>query len=390
MPISRRAPRRLARASPARAAARLLACAFLLSTCKKVDGAQDDEPPAVAVRIAPVVRADVVRTVDLVGTLEPLPGSDVKLGPTVAGRLAEVLVTEGDRAVAGQVLARLDTTSLRDAVRQAEAQLAQARAAAANAATKLSRARQAFDAGVAAQQEVDDAALQDESARAAVRTAEAALSTARNQLERGELKAPFDGVVARVAAAAGEPVDPSKMVVEVARVEVLDLRAPVAQAQAALLRPGQSASVETEAQPGKLFPAQVTAVSPVVDPTTGAALARVRVPNPEGTLRANAVARGHVVVDVHKAALVVPKSAIVGGPEGPGVEVVDQGKAKRVPVQTGYADGERVEILSGVTENQQVIVQGAYAIPDGTPVQPQEPASTRPSETSAAPPKERN
>jgi membrane fusion protein (multidrug efflux system) len=177
------------------------------------------------------------------------------------------------------------------------------------------------------------------------------------------------------------------MVVEVARVDVLELRAPVAPAQAALLRAGQEASVETEAQPGRRFPAQVTAISPVVDPTTGAALARVRVSNQEGTLRANAVGRGRVVVDVHKAALVVPKPAIVGGPEGPGVELVEQGKAKRVPVQTGYGDGERVEVLSGVTENQQVIVQGAFAIPDGTPVQPQDPATSRPSETSATPAK---
>jgi membrane fusion protein (multidrug efflux system) len=365
----------------------LVACALSLSACKNAGDAHEDQPSPVPVRIASVVRADIARTVDLVGTLEPLPGSDVKLGPIVAGRLEQVLVTEGDRVRAAQVLARLDPTPLRDAVRQAEAQLAQARALEANAAAKLARARQALSEGVAAQQEVEDATLQDESSRAAVRTAKAALSTARNQLVRGDLKAPFDGVVAKIAAAAGEPVDPSRMVVEVARVDVLELRAPVAPAQAALLRAGQEASVETEAQPGRRFPAQVTAISPVVDPTTGAALARVRVSNQEGTLRANAVGRGRVVVDVHKAALVVPKPAIVGGPEGPGVELVEQGKAKRVPVQTGYGDGERVEVLSGVTENQQVIVQGAFAIPDGTPVQPQDPATSRPSETSATPAK---
>ena len=72
-----------------------------------------------------------------------------------------------DSVRAGQLLARLDPTPLRDAMLQAEAQLAQARAQASNAATKLSRARQAQQAGVAAQQEVDDAALQDESAPAA-------------------------------------------------------------------------------------------------------------------------------------------------------------------------------------------------------------------------------
>jgi RND family efflux transporter MFP subunit len=344
-----------------------LACAVLLSACRKAEESQD-QPAAVPVRVAKVARSDIARVVDLAGTLEPPPGFDVKLGTIVAGRLAQVLVTEGDRVREGQVLARLDPTPLRDAVRQAEAQLSQAKAQAANAATRLSRARQAFAAGVAAQQEVDDGGLQDESARAAVRTAEAALSTARNQLARGELRAPFDGVVARVGAAAGEPVDPSKMVVEVARVEVLELRAPVAPSQAASLRAGQPATVETEAQPGMRLPGEVSAVASVVDPATGSALVRVRVANGEGLLRANATGRGRVVIDVHQAALVVPKPAIVGGPDGPGVEVVENDKAKRVAVRTGYDDGERVEVLAGLAEGQLIIVQGAYAVPDGTPV----------------------
>ncbi len=365
-----------------------LASAVLLAACRNANEAQE-QPAAVPVRIAIVARSDIARLVDLAGTLEPPPGFDVKLAPIVAGRLAQVLVTEGDRVRAGQTLARLDGTPLRDAVQQAEAQLAQAQAQASNAATKLSRARQAVAAGVAAQQEADDASLQDQSARAAVRTAQAALSIANNQLARSELKAPFDGVVAKVSAAAGEPVDPSKMVVEVAHIESLELRAPVAPSQAALLRAGQPATVETEAQPGMRFLGEVIAVASVIDPATGSALVRIRVPNGQRILRANVVGRARVVVDLHRAALVVPKDAIVGGPDGPGVEFVESGKAKRVAVTTGYEDGEQVEILAGISENQPIIVQGAYGIPDGTPVQPQgEKPDAGPAETRAARPKD--
>jgi membrane fusion protein (multidrug efflux system) len=359
----------------------LLAGAVLLAACRK-GGEPEDQPSAVPVRVAQVARGDIARIVDLAGTLEPPPGFDVKLAPTVAGRLGQVLVADGDQVRAGQALARLDAIPLRDAVQQAEAQLSQARAQASNAATKLSRARQAVTAGVAPQQEADDAALQDQSARAAVRTAQAAVSIARNQLARSELKAPFDGVVVRVAAAAGELVDPSKMVIEVARIESLELRAPVAPSQATLLRAGQPATVETEAQPGVRFPGQVVAVTSVVDPATGSALVRIRVPNEKRVLRANVAGRCRVVVDVHKGALVVPRDAIVGGPDGPGVELVEQDKAKRVPVTLGYEDGERVEVLTGPSENQPIIVQGAYAIPDGTPVAPQrEKADASPPET---------
>jgi len=367
---------------------RVFASAILLWSCKKAEEAKD-EPVVVSVQLAQVARGEIARVVDLAGTLEALPGFDVKMGPLVAGRLAQVLVTEGDRVRSGQPLARLDATSLRAAVQQAEAQLVQARAQASNAATRLSRAREALAAGVAAQQEVDDARLQDESARAAVRTAQAALSTARSQLERAELRAPFDGVVAKVAAAAGEPVDPSKMIVEVTRVDVLELRAPVAPSQASLLHEGQPATVETEAQPGTRVPGKVAAVGSVADPATGTVLARVRVANGQDVLRANTAARGRVVVDVHRDALVVPKAAIVAGAEGPGLEIVENGKAKRVPVKTGYEDGERMEVLAGVSEKQQIIVQGAYAIPDGTLVQPRpEEADAGRAETSPTPVKE--
>jgi RND family efflux transporter MFP subunit len=285
---------------------------------------------------------------------------DVKLAPLVQGRLAQVVVAEGDRVHKGQLLARLESTALRDAVAQAEAQLAQGRALAANAETKLSRSMQAFDAGVAAGQEVDDARLQEQSARAAVRTAEAGLSTAKNQQARGELRAPFDGVVARISAASGEPVDPSKTVVEVARVETLELRAPVAPSLAPLLRAGQRATVAGA-------PAVVFAVAPVVDPATGSLLVRIRLSNPDGAFKANSAAHARIVADVHRGVLTVPKAALTGG-DPPSLEIVDQGKAKQVTVKTGYDDGERVEISQGLHGGETVIVQGGYAVPDGSPV----------------------
>jgi membrane fusion protein (multidrug efflux system) len=179
------------------------------------------------------------------------------------------------------------------------------------------------------------------------------------------------------------------MIVEVARIDVLELRAPVSPSQAALLRQGQPATIETEAQPGLRFVGKVTAVGSVVDPLTGAAPVRIRVVNEQGALRANVVGRGRVVVDVHKGALLVPKAAVVAGPDGPGLEVVEDGKAKRVAVTTGYDDGERVEVLTGVAESQPIIVQGAYAIPDDTRVQAQpEGADAGSSETGSLPARE--
>ncbi len=356
----------------------------LICGCHGNAGNEAEVHPLV-VRMQPVARGDVADIVEVAGTLAPPPGLDVKLAPAVAGRLAAVLAAEGEHVHAGQPLARLDPLPLRDAVAQARAQLSQASAQQSNAVIKHDRAREAFSAGVAARQEVDDARMQLDSAAAAVQAARAALSTAQNQLARSELRAPFDGVVVSLSAAPGESVDPSKVVIEVARTEVLELRAPVAGRTAMRLRPVQAATVLVDSAPGQQFAGSVIAVAPAIDPASGAALVRIRVPNPAGALKANALAHARVTVDVHQGTLVVPRAAIVGGGDGPAVEVVQEGKAKRTAVQLGYQNGESVELVSGVREGQTVIVQGAYAVPDDTPVTAEPAADAGQSETSRIP-----
>src|SRR5258706_6325836 len=182
----------------------VMLAAVLLASCHKAE--EEAAPPPLEVQIARAERGDVSQIVEVAGELSAPPGLDVKLGPLVAGRLAAVLVGEGDKVTEGQLLARLDGTPLRDALSQAEAQLAQARAQETNARAKLTRAEKAFDAGVAAAQEVEDDKLALAQADAAVKTAAAQVSTARNQFGRSELRAPFSGVVAHIYAAPGEPL----------------------------------------------------------------------------------------------------------------------------------------------------------------------------------------
>ena len=352
----------------AQLARRLLALgAVALVGCHK-PAEEEARPEPLKVRTAAVTRGDVPRIVEAAGTLEPPPGMDVKLGPLIAGRLGEVLVAEGDRVKAGQTLARLDPSSLRDAAAQAEAQVSQARAQEQNARAKLERAQKAFSAGVAAGQEVDDAKLGDATSAAALRTAQAQLSTARNQLGRSELKAPFAGVVAHIFAAPGEPVDAGKPVVEVARTTQLELRATVTPGLAALLRPGQRAELRIDGFSGEPAHGQVLAVAPVIDPATGTALVRVRVDNKDGVLKGGSFAHVRIESGVHLGVLRVPHDSLVRGEDGTSVATVAQGKVKRQPVEVGYEDERFAEITKGLEGTEQVILQGAYALPDGTAV----------------------
>jgi multidrug efflux pump subunit AcrA (membrane-fusion protein) len=302
----------------------------VLCGCHKAE--QEAEPAPLSVKAVPAARGDVAQVVEVAGEISAPPGMDVKLAPLVAGRLGALLVGEGDKVREGQVLARLDGTPLRDAVAQAEAQLAQARAQQVNAQAKLNRAEKAFEAGVAAAQEVEDARLALAQAQASVKSAAALVSTAKNQLGRSEL------------------------------------RAPLAPRLAALLKPGQDAVLRVDALPGRTFPARVLAVAPTVDPTTGAALVRLRADNADGALRLGSFAHAKVQVDVRRGVIRVPVAALLGEEQGAFIEVIADGKAKKMPVHVGARDSDWLEILDGVPEGAQVIVQGNYALPDGTPV----------------------
>lgn len=332
-------------------------------------------PGPVQVSAAQVTRGDVTSSLVVRGFLQALPGRDVKLGTLLSGRLAGLPVAEGDVVAAGALLARIEPTVFRDVRSQAEAGLAQTRAQTLNADLRLTRARLAFDAGVAAAQEVDDAQAQAAAARSAQRAAEATLSTAQNQLGRTELRAPFAGSVAHVFAAVGEPVDGTgKPLIEITDASSLELHASVDQASAARLSVGAAAVVDGEVGPP--VTGAVVAVSPTVDPVSGTVLVRVRFDNAEGRFKVGAVAGATFPLAVAKGVLRVPTQALVprvqegaGDGKALAVEKIDpDGRVVRVGVEAGVIGGTFAEVRSGVILGDTVVTSGGYALPDGTAV----------------------
>ncbi|HEY3451901.1 MAG TPA: efflux RND transporter periplasmic adaptor subunit [Myxococcales bacterium] len=357
----------------------LCVLALGLLGCPGEKGSGPADSGAVLVRVARAELRDLADAVELTGTLEPPPGRAVKLGALISGRIAEITAAEGDRVAAGRVLVRLESTPLRDALAQADAALTQAQAQLANAAGHRERAEKLFAAGVAARQEVDDARSVEIAAGSAVRNAEAAQSTARNQLARSELRAPFAGTVAHLFAAVGEPVDGSgKPVIEVADTRFLELRAGAAPAQLVRLEPGQRAEVRVDGLGDRLFDGEVAAVAPVVDSATGVGTVRIRLENKDGALKGGALAKARVVLELRPQVVAVPRAALVpreqGGAEAGGagagfaVERVEGEVARRQDVEVGVVDRGFVELRSGVAAGEVVVVQGAYALPDGTRV----------------------
>ena len=354
------------RFSDARRLAWLAAIAASVA-CGKGHGDEEVKPPdipTIVAETAKVERRTLVDELIVRGTIAAIPNEDVKVSALVPGRVNTVTVAEGDAVRQGQIVAELDRRPLEDQRRQAAAGVEQARAALENARLNLQRNQQLFERGIAAGKEVEDARKDAASAQAALEQANAALNTAERNVERSQVRAPISGQVVKRMVSVGEQVDgtAAQPIVEIANVDRVELAANVPSEHLGRVKTRQTASVSTDAYRDHRFAATVIAIAPAVDPTTNAALVRIRIGNTERLLKVGMFAEARIALEQHANALVVPRPAVVRDQRGAAVYVVNGELAQRTEVKIGLEQPDVVEIQSGLTEGQTVLTSSVYGL----------------------------
>lgn len=391
---------------PARLVGVLLALAGVLG-CTSATPAPDAPKAGKAARAElPVLRAEVLTVQPVVWpTIVRTQGSLVAdevavVGAKVAGRVEEVLCDLGDVVRQGQPLARLDRSDFQLQVLLAEAQLAQARAALGlqerdpverldpqsappvreakavweEARTRLARLRQlqTLARNTVTQEEIDQAEAAEAAAAArhaaainAVREKIAqvgvqasTLEVARQHLADTVVVAPFDAVVQERHVAPGTFVQVGSPLVTLARTSRLRFRGTMPERHAHRLALGQEVVLRIEgvAQPRQ---AAVTRISPALDELTRSLTFEAVLDNADGSLRSGLFAEADVVVDPQATALVVPRSAVVRFAGAEKVWKVVAGKTQEQLIQTGRQDAQWLEVLSGLSAGDQVLVEGS-------------------------------
>lgn len=343
-----------------------------LAGCSKSSGGDDTAAaPVPDVTIAKVERATIADSLIVSGNLAALPNRDAKVAALVPGRVANVLVSEGDRVKDGQALAKLDGTLLLEQERQEEAAVAQAKASVENATLAESREEGLLGKGVSSRKEVEDARTQLAVNSALLKQAEAGLATARAQLARSLVRAPFAGTVVKRFASVGEQVDgtSAQPIVEVAQIETLELLGNVPASRLAEIRNNETFSFETSNSPGTQFKARVASILPAVDPATNNGTVRIRIENGRQLLKLGQFLSIDLPLKQSGPRLVVPRQAVYPDESGaPHVYKVSGDEAMSVPVELGLQTKDKAEILSGVTEGESVIVNGGYGLPEKSKV----------------------
>lgn len=322
---------------------------------------------AVPVEVAKIERGTVNEEVEALGTLAA--DESVVIAPEIAGRVTALGFKEGQRVEKGQVLVKLDTAILDAELKQQQADLGLAR-------DTFERNRSLNQRGVGTQVAFDEAT-------AKLAAAEARVQLSQAKLAQSTLVAPFNGVVGLRSVSVGDYVAVGKPLITLTNIDPIKVDFRVPEVFLSQVKVGQTISLRVDAVPNSEFQGKIFAVDPVVDVNGRAIRLRATVPNGDLTLKPGLFARVTIVVDRRENAMLIPESAVVPDGLGKVVFIVENGKAKRVPVELGKRLPGKVEIVKGLTPQMTVVSSGQMRLRDGSTVSVKN--SQPPVQTSALP-----
>lgn len=369
--------------------------------------------------------ADLPAQVESTGTVTPRVGAQVKVGPRISGRLEKLNVAVGDIVEKGQVLAVLEKRDLLASVTRSEASVKEAEAALAYATLNLTRQERLVQDGIVSSDAVDVAKKSRESAEAQVKSARSSLDLTRIQLSYATITAPIAGTVASVSTQEGETVAASLSAptfVTLVDLDRLEVDAFVDEVDIGRVKPGQKASFTVDTYPELVFAGVVEAIYPqatvqdnvvyypviisidgVQDapaangggeghPQSGSRGSGRREGGPKqkperpggdekpepvreqpvlrsasGLLRPQMTASVSIVLDTLRGAVVIPSRAVRRENGQAFVMVLEGETPVRRQVSLGRDSGELVQVKSGVSAGEKVLVASTGQRTEGMP-----------------------
>jgi len=358
----------------------------------------------VPVDVAPIERGPIELHRTFSGTLEA--SAEFVVAPKVSGRVERLFVNLSDTVTRGQVVAELDNAEYVQAVAQAQADLAVARANLAESISAMETAKREFERtkslrgrGIASDSEFDsiNANLQAKQAqlqvaRAELEKASAALETTNIRLGYTKVTAGWSGsdekrVVAERYLDEGQTVAANAALMLIVDLDPITGVFFVTEKDYASLAPGQTVTLTTDAYPQEQFSGKIDRIAPVFRRNTRQARVEITVVNTRQRLKPGMFVRASVVMGRAEDATIVPEQALTTRDDRAGVFVVDaQGRSVTWrPVKIGISDAGRIQV-EGEGLSGRVVIIGQQFLDDGSSVTiPEEEGKTGQSEKKAAP-----
>jgi RND family efflux transporter MFP subunit len=308
-----------------------------------------------------------------------LPGNtqaftDTPIYARTSGYLKKWYVDIGAHVTRGQLLAEIETPELDQQLEQAQAELKNAQANLQLAQITAARWKHLLETNSVSKQETDQAVSDLSSRQALVSSNEANVRRLQQLQSYEHIYAPFDGVITArntdigALIGAGDNSIPKELF-HLAAIHTLRVYIPVPEVYAAAVKTGEKVTLTVDEFPDKTFNGTLVRNSDAIDLASRTLNVEVDVDNPNGELLPGAYAFVHLKVPATAGAVTVPANALLFRKEGLRVAVVRNGKVQLTPITIGHDYGNSVEVLSGVSGHDAVIVDPSDSIEDGAAVQ---------------------
>jgi cobalt-zinc-cadmium efflux system membrane fusion protein len=316
------------------------------------------------VEFTPVQRSNLAPVVSVTGTVTFDPEKVAAVGARIAGRVRQIFKLEGDPVKAGDVLAENASAELG----QAQAALVAARAHAAAATANEKREKELAEARISSNREAEVAAANAVSARADLQAAEQRVRALGGVADGVpgilRLSTPIAGKVIERHVSRGQSVEATHTAFRVADLSSLWVQLAVFERQLPAIHQGDTVDLFPQGDGDRKVTGNVSYVGDVIDLETRTAPVRVEVEHPEIPLRPgqSVLAKIHTSAPV-ATSIVVPRGAVTSVDGKPTVFVAhDALSVEPRAVQLGGQDGDHVEVLSGLEENDRVVTSGVFAL----------------------------
>jgi membrane fusion protein (multidrug efflux system) len=338
-----------------------------LTACTGEPHKREAGSDAVPVMVGRVQKIQERETISVSGTVST-PDSPTSASFLVSGKVVFVGPREGDHVNKGQRLASIDPTDYRLSLAAAKAQADQALVSYKRAEDEHRRMKMLYDSNSLAPNDYQKFRAAYDSAGQQYEQAVASEKLSRKHLADATLYSPISGFISKRSIEPGDTASSGSSVFEIVQMDPVEVNVGVPETDVHLVRIGQKAEIAVPALPGKSFQGTVRVINVSADPSTRTYMTRITVPNPEHTLRIGMVAEATIRGDRIVPMTTLPGDAVIRDPQGATQVFVYYPDQKRVyakRVEIGAAVDKDVEIKSGLSGNELIVVAGQTKLRNG-------------------------
>lgn len=356
---------------------------------------EESESAPLPVRVSSARIGELIMKLKTIGEVEAI--RIVKIKSDLKGEIKKLWVDEGSHVKEGEILAELDDTEYRLRLEEAEvsrleklsrfyiqSQFGELTSTAVNEDLKkidtkrdeYEKALKLWKDGLISEKELEKKRREYElsiiekgerredvlSASTGFSQADIAYKQAKINLEKTKIKAPFSGIITDLKVRENQSVNPGEELMTLVNVDRLRVKAKILESEIGKIAIGRRTTLKFSSYPGKIFYGKLIIISPIVDSNEKSCNVFIDLENPGELIKPGMHCEIAIDSEIHKGKLIVPREAILVRGERKLCFVAEGELAKWRYVETGLEDDTNVEILSGVSEGEDVIVEGHFTL----------------------------